>query len=263
MKSLGRRATIVVAAVACLAVLAGGWFLLIQPARSDIAKTKSPDRAAAVRQPERAAAAAVDAQHRQAPSGRAGRARRPSEEGAEPGRACRDPAVDAVAGDRVRRAPDQLRADGSRRRSPSAPGISTVEHHHERRAAATPSSSSWTAALEGLQRTFMVTRLHLHRHRQYGEHQHRARRPRPVVIPDLITATFTGRVLVHTDGHGYRRERRRPLDDRPPPATDRTRSTHASPKGASKSLMTLDKRSKIMLGGAGRRPRGRGGVLPV
>jgi Tfp pilus assembly protein PilO len=41
MKSLGRRATIAIAAVACLAVLAGGWFLLIKPARSDIAKTKA------------------------------------------------------------------------------------------------------------------------------------------------------------------------------------------------------------------------------
>jgi len=41
MKSLGRRATIVIAAVACLAVLAGGWFLLIKPARASIAATKA------------------------------------------------------------------------------------------------------------------------------------------------------------------------------------------------------------------------------
>jgi Tfp pilus assembly protein PilO len=41
MKSLGRRATIAIAAVACLAVLAGGWFLLIKPARSSIAATKA------------------------------------------------------------------------------------------------------------------------------------------------------------------------------------------------------------------------------
>jgi Tfp pilus assembly protein PilO len=41
MKSFGRRATIAVAAVACLAVLVGGWFLLIQPTRSSISKTKA------------------------------------------------------------------------------------------------------------------------------------------------------------------------------------------------------------------------------
>ncbi len=41
MKSLGRRATIAIAVVACLAVLAGGWFLLIQPTRSSISKTKA------------------------------------------------------------------------------------------------------------------------------------------------------------------------------------------------------------------------------
>jgi Tfp pilus assembly protein PilO len=41
MKSLGRKATIAIAAVACLAVLAGGWFLLIQPTRSSISKTKA------------------------------------------------------------------------------------------------------------------------------------------------------------------------------------------------------------------------------
>ena len=41
MKSIGRRATIAIAAVAGLAVLIGGWFLLIQPTRSSIAKTKS------------------------------------------------------------------------------------------------------------------------------------------------------------------------------------------------------------------------------
>ncbi|HEX4018353.1 MAG TPA: type 4a pilus biogenesis protein PilO [Frankiaceae bacterium] len=41
MKSLGRRATIAIAAVACLAVLAGGWFLLVKPVRSDISKVKA------------------------------------------------------------------------------------------------------------------------------------------------------------------------------------------------------------------------------
>jgi Tfp pilus assembly protein PilO len=41
MKSLGRNVTIGVAAVVCLAVLAGGWFLLVKPARSDIAKVKA------------------------------------------------------------------------------------------------------------------------------------------------------------------------------------------------------------------------------
>lgn len=41
MKSIGRRATIIIAAVACLAVLAGGWFLLVKPVRSDISKTKA------------------------------------------------------------------------------------------------------------------------------------------------------------------------------------------------------------------------------
>src|ERR1700760_4879491 len=41
MKSFGRKATIVVAAVACLAVLVGGWVLLIQPTRSSISKTKA------------------------------------------------------------------------------------------------------------------------------------------------------------------------------------------------------------------------------
>jgi Tfp pilus assembly protein PilO len=41
MKSIGRRATIIIAAIACVAVLAGGWFLLIQPTRSSISKTKA------------------------------------------------------------------------------------------------------------------------------------------------------------------------------------------------------------------------------
>jgi Tfp pilus assembly protein PilO len=41
MKSFGRRATIAVAAVACLAVLVGGWFLLIKPTRASISKTKA------------------------------------------------------------------------------------------------------------------------------------------------------------------------------------------------------------------------------
>lgn len=41
MKSFGRKATIIVAAVACLAVLVGGWELLIQPTRSSISKTKA------------------------------------------------------------------------------------------------------------------------------------------------------------------------------------------------------------------------------
>lgn len=41
MKSLGRRSTIVIAAVACLAVLAGGWFLLVKPVREDISKVKA------------------------------------------------------------------------------------------------------------------------------------------------------------------------------------------------------------------------------
>ncbi|HEX4429780.1 MAG TPA: type 4a pilus biogenesis protein PilO [Frankiaceae bacterium] len=41
MKSIGRRATIIVAAVAGLAVLAGGWFLLVKPVRSDISKVKA------------------------------------------------------------------------------------------------------------------------------------------------------------------------------------------------------------------------------
>ena len=41
MKSFGRRATIAVAAVACLAVLVGGWVLLIQPTRASISKTKA------------------------------------------------------------------------------------------------------------------------------------------------------------------------------------------------------------------------------
>jgi Tfp pilus assembly protein PilO len=41
MKSIGRRATIIVAAVAGIAVLAGGWFLLVKPVRSDISKVKA------------------------------------------------------------------------------------------------------------------------------------------------------------------------------------------------------------------------------
>jgi type IV pilus assembly protein PilO len=41
MKSIGRRATIIIAAVAGVAVLVGGWFLLVAPTRSDIAKVKA------------------------------------------------------------------------------------------------------------------------------------------------------------------------------------------------------------------------------
>ncbi len=41
MKSIGRRATIIVAAVAGIAVLAGGWFLLVKPVRADISKVKA------------------------------------------------------------------------------------------------------------------------------------------------------------------------------------------------------------------------------
>jgi Tfp pilus assembly protein PilO len=41
MKSLGRRPTIAIAIVACLAVLAGGWTLLVAPVKSDISKVKA------------------------------------------------------------------------------------------------------------------------------------------------------------------------------------------------------------------------------
>ncbi len=41
MKSLGRQATMIIAAIACLAVLAGGWLLLVQPVKSDISKVKA------------------------------------------------------------------------------------------------------------------------------------------------------------------------------------------------------------------------------
>jgi Tfp pilus assembly protein PilO len=41
MKSIGRRATIIIAAVAGIAVLAGGWFLLVAPVKSDISKVKA------------------------------------------------------------------------------------------------------------------------------------------------------------------------------------------------------------------------------
>jgi Tfp pilus assembly protein PilO len=41
MKSIGRRATIIIAAVAGVAVLLGGYFLLVKPVSSDISKVKA------------------------------------------------------------------------------------------------------------------------------------------------------------------------------------------------------------------------------
>jgi Tfp pilus assembly protein PilO len=41
MKSLGRRPTIAIAAVACVAVLASGWFLLVKPVKKDISAVKA------------------------------------------------------------------------------------------------------------------------------------------------------------------------------------------------------------------------------
>lgn len=41
MKSLGIRGTIAIGAVMCLAVLVAGWFLLVQPVKADISKTKA------------------------------------------------------------------------------------------------------------------------------------------------------------------------------------------------------------------------------
>lgn len=41
VKSLGRQATIAIAAAACLIVLAGGWFLLVKPVKADITATKA------------------------------------------------------------------------------------------------------------------------------------------------------------------------------------------------------------------------------
>ena len=111
MKSLGRRATIAIAVVAGLAVLAGGWFLLIQPTRSSIAKTKSQtaqqqsDNQSAQLQLQSMRSIAKHLPAEQAELAAL------AEEGAERRRTAVDPAVDAVPGDRVGRAPDELRAD--------------------------------------------------------------------------------------------------------------------------------------------------------